>query len=144
MAMHKEEIIRLYKEGKSYREIQKILGCSKGTISYHLGEGQKQKTQKRARDKRGEIKKYIQEYKHNHCCSDCKENFPYWIMEFDHLRDKEFNLSSFSLKTASLEKVKEEIKKCEVVCSNCHKNRTYIRLYHNGSNSLDISEYYNI
>lgn len=46
--MHrKEEILKLRSEGFSYGDIQKILGCSKGTISYHCGIGQKQKTKKR-------------------------------------------------------------------------------------------------
>lgn len=31
----KENILKLRKEGKSYNEIRNILGCSKGTISYH-------------------------------------------------------------------------------------------------------------
>lgn len=31
----KEKILKLREEGKSYNEIKKILGCSKGTISYH-------------------------------------------------------------------------------------------------------------
>jgi len=41
-SIHKENILKLRAEGKTYTEIQKILGCSKGTISYHLGDGQKQ------------------------------------------------------------------------------------------------------
>ena len=36
-------IKELYEKGLSYREIEKELGCSKGTISYHLGKGQKEK-----------------------------------------------------------------------------------------------------
>ncbi len=31
----KDKIIKLRKEGKTYNEIKKILGCSKSTISYH-------------------------------------------------------------------------------------------------------------
>lgn len=31
----KNDIIQMRNEGKSYREIQKILNCSKGTINYH-------------------------------------------------------------------------------------------------------------
>ena len=31
----KEEILKLRKEGKSYRQIEKLLKCSKSTISYH-------------------------------------------------------------------------------------------------------------
>lgn len=34
----KEKIIILFNEGKSYNEIKLILGCSKGTISYHCSE----------------------------------------------------------------------------------------------------------
>lgn len=49
----KDEILKLKSEGKSYKEIQKLLGCSKGTISYHCGVGQKEKTKTR-RDKRRE------------------------------------------------------------------------------------------
>jgi len=49
----KETILKLKSEGKSYKEIQKVLGCSKGTISYHCGDGQKEKTKIR-RDKRRE------------------------------------------------------------------------------------------
>ena len=47
MAKYKDDILRLRAEGKSYREIESELGCSKGTIAYHLGEGQKEKTLKR-------------------------------------------------------------------------------------------------
>jgi len=51
----KEKILELRNEGKSYREIQKILGCSKSTISYHCGNGQKEKTKNRTK-KEGKIK----------------------------------------------------------------------------------------
>lgn len=48
----KEQILKLRKEGKSYNQIQKILGCSKGTISYHCGKGQKEKNRQRTRKRR--------------------------------------------------------------------------------------------
>lgn len=48
----KEKILQLRKEGKSYREIQKETGCSKGTIAYHCGKGQKEKTRNRVRTMR--------------------------------------------------------------------------------------------
>ena len=43
----KEQILQLRNSGKTYNEISLILGCSKGTISYHCGEGQKQKIKDR-------------------------------------------------------------------------------------------------
>lgn len=51
----KEDILKLRKEGKSYNEIQNLLGCSKGTISYHCGENQKDKTKKRQNNRRKNI-----------------------------------------------------------------------------------------
>lgn len=39
----KEQILELREQGKSYREIKKLLNCSLSTISFHCGEGQKEK-----------------------------------------------------------------------------------------------------
>lgn len=133
----KDEIFRLHRIGYSYGEIQKELGCSKGTISYHLGLGQKEKTLTRNKDKRNKIRKYIQECKTGKACIDCKEDYPYWIMDFDHLENKSFNVSSFYNSTLSIEKVVEEIAKCEIVCSNCHRNRTFNRKISSG-NSVSL------
>ena len=43
----KPKIIELSDQGYSYNQIADALGCSKGTISYHLGQGQKEKSRKR-------------------------------------------------------------------------------------------------
>lgn len=65
-----DKILKLRKNGKSYNEISKILHCSKGLISYHLGIGQKQKTRNRTKKRRAKhpyIKKIetFQSCKHN-------------------------------------------------------------------------------
>lgn len=44
----KEEILKLRKEGKSYNQISRELDCSKGTVAYHCGEGQKEKSKIRS------------------------------------------------------------------------------------------------
>ena len=49
---HKSQILELRSQGLSYKEIQNQLGCSKSTISYHLGEGQKEKSNKRLQETR--------------------------------------------------------------------------------------------
>ena len=41
------KIKALRKQGYSYKDIRNTLNCSIGTISYHLGKGQKEKTKKR-------------------------------------------------------------------------------------------------
>lgn len=60
-------------------------------------------------------------------CKDCGRKFPPWCMDFDHLDNKEFTISQFRSETLQIDKIKEEIAKCEVVCAVCHRDRTYKR-----------------
>ncbi len=111
----------------SYRAIAEELGCSKGTIAYHLSEGQKEKTAARQRSRRSTIEKYLKEYKESKGCVDCQEHYPYYVLEFDHLHSKSFGVADYKKYTINLELIKKEIEKCEVVCANCHRIRTHVR-----------------
>jgi hypothetical protein len=74
------------------------------------------------------LRQFYIELKHNKPCSDCKDIFPWWILEFDH-RDSKTKLHNVSyLATISKEKLLLEVAKCDLVCANCHKNRTHKRL----------------
>jgi hypothetical protein len=65
---------------------------------------------------------YLVAYFGNHPCADCGETDPV-ILEFDHLRDKLFDIGQ-SLPYRSWQAILDEIAKCEVVCANCHRRRT--------------------
>jgi hypothetical protein len=137
------KIRALYEQGMSYNQIKAELGCSKGTISYHLGDGQKEKSRARLRSSRLNIRKHIQEYKQSTICTDCREDYPYWILEFDHINDdKSFTIGKFQETTSSIDVIKAEIDKCEVVCANCHKNRTHTRRTAIAHDKMDLSEFY--
>lgn len=69
------------------------------------------------------IKQYLWDYKTEQGCADCTEVDPV-VMEFDHIGNKSFTVSNFAAKGKTLEKVKQELEKCEVVCANCHRRRT--------------------
>lgn len=67
---------------------------------------------------------FIVEYLKVHPCVDCGES-DIIVLEFDHVRgEKKFNISSVFHNGISLEKIKREIKKCEVRCANCHRKVT--------------------
>jgi hypothetical protein len=61
-------------------------------------------------------------------CTDCGVEYPSYVMEFDH-RPGTVKVAAVAVlaRTASLAKVLAEIAKCDVVCSNCHRERTHQR-----------------
>ena len=70
---------------------------------------------------------YVNEIK-SKPCTDCGNSFPPCVMEFDHLdpKKKTNNVATLMRHTISLDRLKEEIAKCELVCANCHRIRTWI------------------
>lgn len=169
MGRYSEKILSLRKEGKSYKEITKILGCAMSTVSYHcqlhkMGDNNQKVTDdekkqfqkmynevgslKKVAKLTGRsfetVKKYVQvikrvkkvtnsesvmlwrkktkkkliEYKGGKCelCgySKCER-----ALEFHHTNpnEKDFSISGRSL---SFDKLKNEVDKCMLVCSNCH------------------------
>lgn len=65
-------------------------------------------------------------------CADCGIQYPYYVMDFDH-RDgatKAFTLSDVS--RATRKSLLREIEKCDVVCANCHRERTHRRMVSGG------------
>lgn len=62
-------------------------------------------------------------------CKDCGNKFPPYCMDFDHLPQykKYKHVSTLVNRGFILEKILEEIEKCELVCANCHRIRTFSR-----------------
>ena len=59
-------------------------------------------------------------------CMDCNKTYPYFVMDFDHVRgEKKYCLSVSN--RLSREKIDEELAKCDLVCANCHRIRTFSR-----------------
>jgi hypothetical protein len=73
------------------------------------------------------LAQYLKDLKEKNPCMDCKISYPYYMMDFDHVRGtKQANVAEL-INTLSKKRLDEEIAKCEIVCSNCHRSRTYIR-----------------
>jgi hypothetical protein len=79
----------------------------------------------RARASRAERKRIVNEAK-SKPCMDCGHSFPPECMDFDH-RPGEVKIGcvgTLRAWTAPIEMIIEEIAKCDLVCSNCHRIRT--------------------
>lgn len=82
---------------------------------------------KRVRDKQRLMKLFIFYYKECRSCTDCGQWFPPCAMDFDHISDnKDGTIASMAIR-GSWDKLIDEISKCELVCSNCHRIRTWLR-----------------
>jgi hypothetical protein len=100
--------------------------CRKKYMRKHYQQNKQYYIDKAAESKRV-LQDEVRKLKSDTPCIDCKQIYPYYVMDFDHKRDK---LDSVSRMTNSglRKKVYEEIEKCDLVCANCHRIRTFDRL----------------
>ena len=118
----REEIIALKKQGKSYREIEKITGMNRGTISYYCSSDTRENKRIQRLDRRSLRKKQAIEYKGGKCVS-CGFNKFQSALEFHHLdpKIKENNIAVAFARNHSFDKIKKELDKCVLICANCHR-----------------------
>lgn len=82
----------------------------------------------RAKAQKASIKAILKDLKEKDPCADCGVRYPYYVMHYDHLGLEEKILEISRLRQqGNLAKLLREIEKCELVCSNCHAERTYRR-----------------
>jgi len=81
--------------------------------------------QKRYRNKK---RSEVQDIKDKTPCFDCGIQYPYYVMQFDHLPEfeKKFNIAK-QINSATRKQLFAEMEKCEVVCANCHAERSWNR-----------------
>ncbi|MCP9496868.1 MAG: hypothetical protein MSG64_20755 [Pyrinomonadaceae bacterium MAG19_C2-C3] len=87
----------------------------------------KDKARRRDVAVRIELRNMLLGYLSNQSCADCSEDDPV-VLEFDHVRHiKTKTISALITAKASWNVILKEIAKCDVVCANCHRRRTYLR-----------------
>ena len=60
-------------------------------------------------------------------CVDCGETEDV-LLDFDHVKgEKRANISDMIYQGYSIKSIKDEIRKCEVRCANCHRRKTRSR-----------------
>lgn len=80
--------------------------------------------QRRAR--RNKARDFVLDFLQKNPCTDCGESDPI-VLEFDHIKSKNFSISAGMRNGKSTKALMREIKNCEVVCANCHRRRTAAR-----------------
>ena len=79
------------------------------------------------RRKRDRLREILRQAK-SRPCADCGNQFPYFVMDFDHKEGEQKEESvGLLVRALSVRRLLDEIEKCDVVCSNCHRIRTFNR-----------------
>lgn len=87
----------------------------------------KEKINKRSAASRQAMRDHVNKLKESSPCTDCGQDYPYYVMQYDHINSDKVAGVATLLRTSTLAKALEEIAKCELVCANCHAIRTWTR-----------------
>ena len=117
------------KRGKVYT-LRHCIECHRGLMRAHY-DANRQKYLDKAAVARTAARAagcdYIWQFVNAHPCTDCGETDPI-VLQFDHCRGKKYKEISWLVRAGcSLDTIKAEIAKCDVVCANCHTRRTASR-----------------
>jgi hypothetical protein len=66
-------------------------------------------------------------FKKDKPCADCGVQYPPCVMDFDHVPERGPKLFHLGQPERNLKEVRAELAKCDLVCANCHRIRTWKR-----------------
>lgn len=92
-----------------------------------INKNPKEKPQRRTAQKKKEVQQMLAQIKEKDGCVDCKQKYKSYILDFDHVNGKKVANVGEMLNYFSIEDIMKEVAKCDIVCSNCHRERTYQR-----------------
>jgi len=80
----------------------------------------------KAKNRKIQIREDFQNYKKTLKCKKCGED-RWYVLDFHHREQnqKEFNIGLMIRDSKSFKDILEEIKKCDVLCANCHREYHY-------------------
>ena len=108
------------KERESYRKYHQQHREERNAKSRKYHQEHKDEINRRHRQDQQERKQKFLEWKKQFQCEKCGESHPV-CLDFHHINGADKIVSVGKMKSNSEEKIKEELKKCVVLCANCHR-----------------------
>jgi ribosomal protein L30E len=104
------------------KEVEKcVVVCSNCHRKLHNSENKWMKEIKKGRVSTYKAKMFVWNYKLSNPCSLCGEKDPL-CLDFHHIGEKTAKITKL-VNNGVISKVQEEINKCIVLCSNCHRKQ---------------------
>jgi hypothetical protein len=121
------KLLEYFSKNKSQNDgFQSICKQCKKEEDARLYKSNPSQTKERNKRYTFKTKQWWDEYRQNLKCSICSES-RYWVLDFHHLdeKTKKHNIGDIVNKGYSPLTILKEIKKCIVVCANCHRDIHY-------------------
>lgn len=67
---------------------------------------------------------FVRRVKQRFGCKNCGDK-RYYVLDFHHLHGKDNEISTLSRQGVTIQRLKDEIRKCTILCSNCHREVHY-------------------
>jgi hypothetical protein len=125
----------LYKDEEEYNWRFKSLGVRHKTCrncmhefnkTYFEGDAKErhlQQVRERKQEARDAAREYAYQYLLTHPCVSCGENDPR-VLEFHHVGQKDMDVAKMVAGGYSIDHIKQELDRCQVLCANCHRKVT--------------------
>ena len=98
--------------------------CNKEKLKEHYNSN-KDYYHNKSKDYSKKLQNWLEDYKKDFKCLKCGEH-RHWVLDFHHREpSQKENTVSTMLRTSSRQKILEEIEKCDILCSNCHRDLHY-------------------
>jgi hypothetical protein len=120
---HKTRLLKFYCYNKSKKDGLSNI-CKDCTKIYNHND--RERSDARINERRRKNRLLLAKLKEDTPCYDCGQYFQACVMDFDHVRGEKIKCVSRMLNYSQYN-LRLEIAKCQIVCSNCHRIRTYNR-----------------
>lgn len=115
-----KSIDEFHKHKTRYDGHQCYCKTCKGTLSSSRYRNQKPKLKKQMYDRKVYTREYISRIKSRSSCVCCGIKGS-WLLQFHHILGKKlFSIANAARQGVSFIRLKKEIRKCIIVCANCH------------------------
>ena len=122
--MVKDQILKLRSEGKSYKQIVKLLGCSQGLVTVYCSKNGKSLHRARQARRREYLRQTVYDLKMSRGgkCESCGYDKCMDALHFHHIDPSNKSKESRHglTKLSSIKKIMDEAAKCDLICANCH------------------------